>query len=76
MAGLRSFLKNELFYWFLSNSGILILIVVYGILFDTWYKNWEIILIAGTTLYLITVLFRFFSWIGRKASGNRKKNGI
>lgn len=72
MTWLWNFLKNELFYWFLSACGILILVLIYGVLFDKWYKDWDTILIAGSSLYLLTVVLRFFAWIGRKSS--RKKD--
>ena len=71
----KNLILNEIFYLIISLSVILMLVIARGIFFDDWYKDWQKIALAGGIIYLVTVLFRFFSWTGRKGrKGRRKKS--
>jgi hypothetical protein len=73
MSRFRRFFWNEFFYWVLSASLVLAGIVVYGVLFDRWYKEWQNILLAGSLIYLLSVLVRSFAWINSRIRQRRLK---
>jgi inner membrane protein involved in colicin E2 resistance len=63
---IKNFILNELFYLFLAPTLILLVIVVYGILFDVWYDNAYSILMASGVLYLVLLFLRLTTWLAKK----------
>jgi len=65
-ARFKNFLLNELFFLFLAPTLILLGVVVYGILFDTWYNDVYDILMASGALYLVFQFIRLTAWLAKK----------
>jgi len=63
---IKNFLLNELAFLLLAPTLVMIGIVLYGILFDSWYKDAYNILLASGALYLVILLIRLITWITRK----------
>ncbi|MBR9998487.1 MAG: hypothetical protein KFF73_05915 [Cyclobacteriaceae bacterium] len=55
---IRNFILNELFFILLSPTLVMLCIVVYGILFDFWYKNLIDILLVSFVIYLVLLFIR------------------
>jgi hypothetical protein len=63
---IRNFLANEALYLIGAPTIILLGIVVYGILYDYWYKDVYNISLASIMLYVLSIIFRFLGWISGK----------
>jgi len=63
---IRNFLANEALYLIGAPTLILLGIVVYGILYDYWYKDVYNISLASIMLYVLSIIFRFLGWISGK----------
>jgi len=63
---IRNFLANEAIYLIGAPTIILLGIVVYGILYDYWYKDAYNISLASILLYILSIIFRFLGWISGK----------
>ena len=63
---IKNFLANETIYLLGSPTIILLGIVVYGILYDHWYKDVYNISLASILLYVLSVIFRFLGWVSGK----------
>lgn len=63
---LKNLFINELVYIIGSPTIIMLGIVIYGILFDFWYKDAYNIALASSVLYFLSILFRFLAWASKK----------
>jgi hypothetical protein len=63
---LKNLLINELVYILGSPTIIMLGIVVYGILFDVWYKDVYNIALASSVIYVLSILFRLLAWASKK----------
>ncbi len=62
----KNFFLNELFFLFLAPTLVLLGVVAIGIFFDTWYNDPYEISLASGTLYLVMILIRTVTWLGKK----------
>lgn len=58
----KSWLGTELTFLFLAPFLVLLGILVYGILFDRWFKDPMIILEYSAITYGVILILRLFSW--------------
>ena len=65
-ARIKNFLLNELAYLLLAPVLVMIGIVLYGIFFDSWYKDAYDILLTSGALYLVIVFIRLITWFTKK----------
>jgi hypothetical protein len=62
----KNWLIGEFVYLLLAPFMVLAGILIYGILFDRWFKDPELILKASLVAYLVILAFRFLQWVSRK----------
>ena len=62
----KNWLIGELVMLLLAPFMVLAGILIYGVLFDRWFKDPELILKASLVAYLVILAFRFLQWITRK----------
>ena len=62
----NNWLIGEMVFLLLAPFMVLAGILIYGILFDRWFKDPELILKASLVAYLIILAFRFLQWVTRK----------
>ncbi len=58
----KSWIGGELTYLFLAPFLVLLCVLVYGILFDKWFKDPILILEYSGIAYAVILVLRFFSW--------------
>jgi hypothetical protein len=61
----KNWLIGEIVYLLLAPFMVLAGILIYGILFDRWFKDPELILKASLVAYLVILAFRFLQWVTR-----------
>jgi hypothetical protein len=59
----KNFIGNEIIFLLGAPTLIMLGIVIYGVLFDDWYKDVYNIVLGSILLYLLSVIIRFLGWL-------------
>ena len=61
----KNWLAGEIAYLLLAPFLVLLGILIYGVLFDTWFKDPIIVLKASLIAYGVIILLRLLGWMLR-----------
>ncbi len=68
MSKKKSWLGKELSFLFLAPFLVLLGVLGYGILFDIWHKDPQLILKYSGIAFAVIIVLRFFNWVIRSLS--------
>ena len=62
----KNLLVNEFIFLIGSATLILLGVVIYGILFDVWYKDAYNIALVSLVIYISSIFIRGLAWLSKK----------